>query len=337
MKHNILVLGAGNFGTCLAQHLASMGNKVTLWARSKETCQYINGKHRHDKYLQSISLSPNIHAISEITTELVKEFKTILLAIPTQSIRQCLLDNQISITSEQLLICAAKGIEIGSQKLPSDIIEELLGQKIAQNMVSLSGPSFAIEVAQAQPTGVSVASRCPERAKKAQEIFHSPVFRAYTSSDPIGLEVAGALKNIIAIAAGACVGLGFQANSKATLITRGLAEMTRFGVAVGANPLTFKGLGGVGDLFLTCSSEKSRNFQVGYQLAQGKSLKDILQDLGSTAEGVSTTKSAKNLGEKLGVSMPITQAVYEVLYNDTPIQKAVHNLLSRDAKPEICI
>ena len=332
---NILVLGAGNFGTCLAQHLARQEHSVTIWSRSSEQAQSINQNRINNKYLTHIELSENITATHQLSQALAQKPSAVVMAIPAQSLRSVLEQVSGQIDPSQLVVCAAKGIEVGTGLLPSHIARDLLGPEISEKMVSLSGPSFAIEIAENQPTGVSVASLSSERANLAQTIFHSPRFRAYTSDDPTGLEVAGALKNVIAIAAGACAGLGFQANSRATLITRGLAEMTRIGVALGANPLTFKGLGGVGDLFLTCSSEKSRNFTVGYKLGQGMKLPEVLEHLGSVAEGVATSRSAFNLAKKVGVMAPITEAVYAVLHEDKPILEVVNALMSRDAKPEI--
>ena len=196
------------------------------------------------------------------------------------------------------------------------------------------GARGGAEVAEGQPTAVTMASFDEICVKKGQHIFHSPTFRVYTSLDPIGIEIAGALKNVVAIAAGACVGLGFKSNALSALITRGLAELTRFGAALGANPLTFNGLGGVGDLFLTCSSNKSRNYTVGFRLAQGESLGEITKTLGSVAEGVATTKAAYQLGLKQGVRMSITTAVYRVLYEDMQVKQAVHDLLNASSRQE---
>ena len=333
-NQHILVLGAGNFGTCLGQHLASQGHRVEIWARSPEVAEGINTNHTNPRYLKEITLSPRLKAFSRLEDAPIQAYDAIVIAVPTQYVRMVVEQISDKMHIDQLLVCAAKGIEVGTEKLPSDILAEICGTFISHHMVSLSGPSFAIEVAKKQPTGVSVASRVTVRAEWAQDVFHAPKFRAYTSNDPIGLEVAGAMKNVIAIAAGACAGLGFQANSRATLITRGLAEMTRVGVALGANPLTFKGLGGVGDLFLTCSSEKSRNFSVGYIMGQGGTLDEALEEVGSVAEGVTTTLSAQKLSKSLNVSTPITNAVYQVLYDKKPISQVVQELISRDAKPE---
>ena len=330
----ILVLGAGNFGTCLSQHLAEKGYHVTLWSRSPEVVQSINEARKNPKYLSGLNLSPRIAAINTITSDVVAAANVILVATSAQSLSSVLPTLKTGHNPESLLICAAKGIDVNSLRLPTQIIADVLGQEVADQSVFLSGPSFAAEVAARQPTAVVVASKDLGRAQWAQELFHAAHFRVYTSNDPIGLEVAGALKNVIAIAAGASMGIGFQMNSRAALITRGLAEITRIGVALGAQPMTFKGLGGVGDLFLTCTSEKSRNFTVGWRLGKGESLDQILASVGSVAEGVTTAKAARELAHKLNVDAPITEEVYRVLYERKPITQAVMDLLTRDAKPE---
>ena len=332
----ILVLGAGNFGTCLAFHLSRIGNDVTLWSRSQDVCAAINAEHRNPRYLREFDLPPGLHADHELSEQVASRYEVIVVAVPTQVLRGVL--KQIGrVDSEQLLVTAAKGIEVGTQRFPLGIIKDVFGADVAHSAAVLSGPSFAIEIVSCQPTAVAMASHDPQRALDAQQVFHDPYFRVYTSADPIGLEVAGAMKNIMAIGAGACAGLGYQNNSRAAIITRGLAEMTRVGVALGALPLTFNGLGGVGDLFLTCSSEKSRNYTVGFRLGRGESLDDILATMGSVAEGVATAKSAHNLTSRMGVSNPITTAIYNVLYDGMPIGEAVQGLMTRDAKPELAI
>ena len=332
----ILVMGAGNFGTCLAQHLAEKGHPVTIWARSPEVAAAINQNRKNPKYLTALTLSSRITAINNITDEVVRDHRIVVIATAAQAASDVLkILAAHGASADHLLICAAKGIEISTMRLPGQIIADTLGEEAGKKAVFLSGPSFASEVATHQPTAVVAASHDQSRAQVVQALFHAPQFRVYTSDDPVGVELAGALKNVIAIAAGAAVGLGFQMNSRAALITRGLAEMSRIGRAVGANPLTFVGLAGVGDLFLTCTSEKSRNFQVGYRLGRGEKIEAILSTLGSVSEGYATTMAAKDLARKLGVDAPITEATYGVLYEGRPIAQAVMGLLTRDAKPEI--
>lgn len=330
----ILVLGAGHFGTCLAQHLADKGYSVNIWARSPDVVASINNHHKNPKYLSTLTLSPRLQAINTIDPKAHADTTVVLVATSAQSLSQVLPMVQPILHEGTLLICAAKGIEVGTLRLPSEIIAHALGNEAAAKSVFLSGPSFATEVAARQPTAVVVASKDQGRAQWAQELLHAAHFRVYTSEDPVGLEVAGALKNVIAIAAGASVGIGFQMNSRAALMTRGLAEMTRIGIALGATPITFKGLGGVGDLFLTCTSEKSRNFTVGFRLGRGEFLDSILLNVGSVAEGVATAKAAYELSQRLKVETPIIDEVYKVLYEQKAITQAVMDLITRDAKPE---
>ncbi|SME89097.1 NAD(P)H-dependent glycerol-3-phosphate dehydrogenase [Pseudobacteriovorax antillogorgiicola] len=331
----VLVLGAGNFGTALAHHLAKKGETTTLWARRQEIANAINQTHQNPFYLKSVTLSPDLKATATLSSDLVNNSEVIVIAVPTQYMRQALEPIAQHISPNTRLVCASKGIEMGTLKMPIAIVEELVPQTSKENIAILSGPSFAIEVAQDAPTAVSIASHDEKTAEFIQTLFHTGAFRAYTSNDPIGLEVAGALKNVIALASGAARGMGLQNNAWAALLTRGLAEITRVGMAMGSNPITFNGLGGVGDLFLTCTSEKSRNYKVGFQIGQGKQLADVLDQLGSVAEGVTTAQSAFQLSQKLNVDAPITKVVYEVIYTKKPLQQAVADLLGRDKKAEV--
>lgn len=334
-KHeNILILGAGSFGTCLAQHLATLGYKLQLYARSTSLAESINEKNLNFRYFPHEPLHPSIKAISTLTQKALESSSLVILAIPTQSMREALEPIKHHLKSK-LLLCVSKGIEVDTLQLPSDILFSLLGESAKENAVYLSGPSFAVEIMQKQPTAVTVASYNKEYAKVVQKIFHTPYFRVYLSEDPVGVEIAGALKNVIAIAAGACTGLGFKANSLAALITRGLSELSRIGLAMGANSLTFIGLAGIGDLMLTCSSQKSRNFRVGYLLASKKTLEEAKQELGSVAEGIATAKAAYILAEKLGVRVSIVTAVYRVLYENCDLREAVNDLLTGSAKSEL--
>jgi glycerol-3-phosphate dehydrogenase (NAD(P)+) len=331
----ILVVGAGNFGTCLADHLAVIGNQVSIWARDKTILESINNKHKNSRYLSDIILSQNLRAVYDLSQETFNDVDVVLMAIPTQHMRSKLQQIKPFLRMDHLIIFVNKGIEISTGLLPSDIAIQELGDQQGARAVFLSGPSFAQEVVTRQPTCVAVASRSQKRAKRTQRLFHAPFFRVYDIQDPTGLEVAGALKNVIAIASGACCGAGFQMNARAALITRGLAEITRFGMKLGANPMTFAGLSGVGDLFLTCTSEKSRNFTVGYRIGKGEKLDDIIASLGSVAEGVTTTKAAYELAKKHKVDAPITEQVYLVLYENKPILEAVKDLMTRDPSNEL--
>jgi glycerol-3-phosphate dehydrogenase len=285
--------------------------------------------------LTQYKLSERIEAVTGLEPRYAREVDAIILAVPTQVLRAVLRNWRTAITEEPLLISAAKGVENKTLSLPLSIVASVLGEEIADKTVVLSGPSFASEIMAGQPTGVSLASRSVKRALAGQALCHTPLFRCYTSDDPVGLETAGALKNVVAIAAGATVGLGYQQNSRAALMTRGLAEITRVGLALGANPITFNGLGGVGDLFLTCTSEKSRNFTVGYRLGKGENLDDILRTVGSVAEGVTTAKAAFELAERLKVDTPIIREVHAVLYQAKNIHDSIGALLNRKPKPEI--
>ena len=312
-----------------------MGNQVIMWCRGKAVVDSINQKQINSKYLSQFSLSPNLTATQELTLELFNSVTVVLIAIPTQHCRSVLEQIKDWVTVNHLLIFVNKGIETSTGLLPCDIAIEVFGQEIGGQATFLSGPSFAVEVVAKQPTAVSVASKNIEMAHRAQRLFHAPHFRVYYLQDTMGIEIAGALKNVIAVASGACTGVGFQMNARAAIITRGLAEITRFGVAMGANPLTFSGLSGVGDLFLTCTSEKSRNFTVGYRIGKGEKLPDIIASLGSVAEGVPTTKAAFELAQKLGIEAPITKEIYQVLYQDKPLEQAIKDLIERDPNAEL--
>lgn len=331
-KRNILVLGAGNFGTCLAHHLAGKGHDVMVWAREPRVAEGINQNHRNPVYLNRVPLNPSLRACSDLH---VQDYDAIVLAIPTQFLR-CVLEriDAHDVQGKQI-ICAVKGIEGQTQLFPRGIIGSVWGAEAKKRAVVLSGPSFAVEIAIGQPTAVTAASEHRSAAQWVQDLFHADHFRVYLGDDPQGLEVAGALKNVIAIAAGACKGLGFQSNSLAAVITRGLAEITRLGLRLGAQPMTFHGLGGVGDLFLTCTSEKSRNFTVGYRLALGEELPYILESSPSIAEGVTTAPAAIALARELGVRMPISQAVFQVLYEGLGVKEALRELVAGPPRDEI--
>ncbi len=308
-----------------------------MWGRSKTIAQTINEKHINPRYLSHIQLAPHLYACTDISELQLAATRYLVIAVPTQSLRSVLRPLRNKLHPDCIVICAAKGIENETLRFPINIIDEELGKGFYERTAILSGPSFASEVAEQQPTAVSVGCKDLEVGTRVQELFHSSFFRVYTTLDPIGLEVAGALKNVIALASGAASGLGFQQNAKAALLARGIAEITRIGASLGADPLTFLGLGGVGDLFLTCTSEKSRNYTVGFRLGKGEKLEEVLATLGSVAEGVWTTRAAYALTQKLKVDAPIVHAVHGVLYGGVTIKEALHNLLSREMKPEVSL
>jgi glycerol-3-phosphate dehydrogenase (NAD(P)+) len=333
---NILVLGSGNFGTCLAYHLANerLSNNVIIYARDSHVVDTINKERYNPKYLSKYKLRDRISATTVLDKETFDKCTVVLSTIPTQHFRQIAMKIKGLLTAEHLFILANKGIESDTLDLPFKIVEDIFGEEISKRTVYLSGPSFASEVMTDQPTSVTVASLTPDRSKWATRVFHDPYFRVYSSEDVIGVEISGAIKNVIAIASGICTGVGYNMNTRAALLTRGLHEITKIGIKLGANPMTFLGLSGVGDLFLTCSSEKSRNFTVGYRLGMGEKLEDIVQSLGSVAEGVPTTKSAYELVKKLNVSCPIIEEVYNILYEGKKVEKAIDDLLNIEARRE---
>ncbi|KAJ7631217.1 glycerol-3-phosphate dehydrogenase [Roridomyces roridus] len=341
-ESKVLVLGAGNFGCCLADHLGDSEHRVYLWSREAEVVKHFNIHRKHLKYLPEHNFSKNITAVGpELPgADFLHGMDVLLFAIPTQFLRENLtiLNRSLNIdgnTKLPLLIFVNKGIEVGTNALTLEIIADTCGASVARAATFISGPSFAKEIILRRPTSVSVASMTEAEANKTTNLFHEPHFRCYTGSDPIGLELAGALKNVYAIAAGMSDGLGYENNTRAMIITRGLAEMTCIGTAYGASPLTFLGLAGVGDLFLTCSSSSSRNYTVGYRLGKGESLQTIISTLGSVAEGVSTAKGVKTIIDKLGVSAPIAEQVYEVLYNGKETQTAVRELMDMPPSREL--
>ncbi|CAK5274678.1 unnamed protein product [Mycena citricolor] len=336
----VLIFGAGNFGSCLAEHLGDSDHRVFLWSREAKAVQHFNECHKNLKYLPDHEFSKNIKAVGPEMpdSKFLYEMDVLLFAIPTQYLRENLTILNRSLhdkTRLPLLIFVNKGIEIETDALTLEIIADTCGPDIAKAATFISGPSFAKEIVRRMPTSVSVASFTEAEADKTSDLFHQPHFRCYTGTDPIGLELAGALKNVYAIAAGMSDGLGYENNTRAMIITRGLSEMTCIGTAYGASPLTFIGLGGVGDLFLTCSSNSSRNYTVGYRLGRGESLEEILGTLGSVAEGVSTAKGVKRIIDKLGVNAPIAERVFEVLYTGKSTQQAVKELMEMPPTREL--
>jgi glycerol-3-phosphate dehydrogenase (NAD(P)+) len=327
------VVGAGAWGTALAAHAARLEHAVTLWALEAEVADEISTRHGNSIYLPGLPLPENLRATSDVAAA-VRGAEVVILVPPSSHLRSVVAKVAPVLGEQTLVVVATKGIEEGSLKLMSEVIEET-APELGERLAFLSGPSFAKEVARGLPSDVVVASEGMTAAREIQQLIHAPNFRTYSSGDPIGVQVGGAIKNVLAVATGACDGLAFGDNARAAVITRGLAEMTRLGVALGANPLTFLGLSGVGDLVLTCAGDLSRNRTLGKQLALGVDPKAYLASQRSVAEGFSTSAAAHALAQKLGVEMPITENVYEVLHRGRPLKEAVKMLLERTHKEEL--
>ncbi len=328
----IAIIGAGSFSMALAHLLSNKGHKITIWSHSTDIAEYINKNHKNPVFLKDVKLPSNkVKAVTSLSEVLDKPF--LLIAIPTQFIRDTL--SKVNINSKTIIINCAKGIETNSLKTISEVLEEIFPFEYHNNFAFISGPSFALELAKKQLTAVSVASKSQKVSTIVQKLFSTKYLRVYTSHDIIGIEVCGSLKNVIAIASGIVDGLGLGHNTRAALITRGLAEITRLGIKKGANPLTFLGLAGIGDLVLTCTGDLSRNRHVGVELASGKSLSQILSEMTMIAEGVKTTESAYELSKQLKVEMPIIEQMYQILYHNKSPKKAVEELMTRHLKPEI--
>ncbi|MCZ8342396.1 MAG: NAD(P)-dependent glycerol-3-phosphate dehydrogenase [Leptospira sp.] len=327
------IIGAGSFGTALGSILADKGYNVTLWTRSSDQAGSINENHINNKHMPDLVLPEKLSANTNLI-EVVSDKDMIVSAPPSHALSGILKEIKDHIPAKIPIVSASKGIESESLRLVSEIFESELPGQFHSQLSYLSGPSFAKEMVKRVPTIVSIASKNEATAKRVQEIFSFTYFRTYWTPDVVGVEVGGALKNVIAIAAGVADGLGFGQNTRAALITRGLNEITRMGLKMGADPMTFLGPSGMGDLVLTCCGEASRNRTVGFRLGKGEKLKDILASMNEVAEGVITTKSAKNLSDKLGVELAITNEVYRMLYEDKDPKEVVKALMSRDLKRE---
>ncbi|TCP31656.1 glycerol 3-phosphate dehydrogenase (NAD(P)+) [Scopulibacillus darangshiensis] len=330
----IAVIGAGSWGTALAMVLADNGHTVNLWGRRKEQITEINSRHTNERYLPDVLLPNNIIGCDDIG-EAVKDVETILLVTPTKGIRDVLGQIKPHLKGPVLFIHGSKGIEPHTSKRISEMIEEEIPESKREAVVVLSGPSHAEEVCHRQPTTVAVASYDEKAAHKVQDLFINQYFRVYTNDDVIGVEIGGALKNIIALGAGISDGLGYGDNAKAALITRGLAEISRLGTKMGAHPLTFTGLAGMGDLIVTCTSVHSRNWRAGNLLGKGHDLDETLEEMGMVVEGVRTTEAAYYLSEREDVDLPITAAIYDVLFNQKSAKLAVDELMGRGKTSEI--
>lgn len=325
----ITVIGAGSWGTTLAYLLSDKGYDVTLWVHEKDLAEIMDTTRINSTYLPDTRLTDDLKITNDLT-EAVKKARYIVNAVPTQYTRAVFSEAVRHIFDEAIIVSISKGIEKGTLLTVSSILRELSGHTVA----ALSGPSFAKEVIKKMPAAVTLATEDKNTGFVLQEVFNMNSFRVYTHDDIIGVEIGGALKNVMAIAAGISDSLGFGNNARATIITRGLAEMTRLGVAMGAKEKTFSGLSGIGDLVLTCTSPLSRNYTVGAKLGQGMKLRDILTQTKSVAEGVATAGSAYELAKKYQIEMPIIEQVYMVLYEDKDPFFAAKDLMDRSLKSE---
>ena len=335
----ISVLGAGSWGTALASMLADNGCEVALYGHRQSVVDEINTYHTNAHYLKDWRANEKVVASLDLSWVL-KDTDVILFVVPTSAIRSVakLVKQELDKSGEQpLLVSATKGIEPGSKKLVTQIFKDEIYPDQMDKMVVLSGPSHAENLAQKDLTAITLASTSLDNAAKLQRIFSNDYVRFYTSNDPIGVQVGGAVKNVIAIAAGILAGLGYGDNAKAALMTRGLAEVTRLGIAFGGAPWTFSGLSGIGDLIVTCTSVNSRNWRCGYQLGQGQKLEDVLANMGQVVEGVTTVKAVHEICDKYSLDMPISAAIYNVLFEGSDVKDEIKLMMSRKMGSEIRI
>ena len=337
MKVNqVAVIGAGSWGSVLANVLVQNGLKVQVWTRESEQVKELNEQHTNRHYLPDLQYDPRLAATDDLTAAVAQK-DVVIIAVPTKAIRS--VSGRIAQILQQqdkkpLIVHVSKGLELNTHKRISQIIAEEIPQEQRQAIVVLSGPSHAEEVARKDITLITAASKDLEAAKTVQQMFMNDYFRIYTNTDVIGVELGAAFKNIIALGAGALHGLGYGDDAKAALMTRGLAEISRLGVAMGAKAKTFLGLSGVGDLIVTCTSVHSRNWRAGNQLGKGIALKDVIENMGMVIEGISTTKAAYELAKQQQIEMPITEAIYEVLYNGQDVKQTIAQLMRREGRSE---
>jgi len=328
----IAVIGGGAWGTALADLLARKGEQVTLWAREPEVVDGVNRRHVNEMFLPGAALAPALRADSDLAA-VVRGVETVVSSAPSHAVRSVMTEAARALgQSRPLVVSASKGLDPDRLERPSRVLGEVLSNGVPISV--LSGPSFAWEVFQGQPTAVVAAAKDHAVAQRTQRVFATSYFRVYSHTDVVGVELAGALKNVIALAAGILEGLGLGFNTRAALITRGLAEITRLGVTLGAQPMTFAGLAGMGDLILTATGALSRNRTLGVALGQGQTLEQALAGKAAVVEGVNTTRTAVALGERHGVELPIAREVANVLFNNKPPRQAVSDLMERELKAE---
>ena len=329
-----VIIGITSWGITLGLLIAGKGGEVRLWARTEREANRIRKKGLDKERFPNITLPDNITVSSEMA-EVMDDASEVILAVPSATMRQNILQVAHHLTKSTLIISASKGLEIGSNKRMSEVISEEIEERFRPNICVLSGPQLAREIMQNLPAASVIAAEDTGTARKAQRLLTTPNFCVYTNSDVIGVELAGSLKNILAIGAGIADGLGYGDNARAAFITRGLTEITALGMSLGANPLTFSGLAGLGDVIATCTSPLSRNHFVGVELSKGIPLAEIIDTMNEVAEGVNTTLVAKNLAEQLGLEMPITEKLHQVLYEDADPLQATIELMGGNTKHEL--
>jgi glycerol-3-phosphate dehydrogenase (NAD(P)+) len=324
------VVGAGAWGTALANVLAANGHSVALWAREADVVESINAQRENRRFLPGVCSHDRVRATG-VMTDALGGAELVAYVAPSHALRDVVATGAPAVLANAVLVVASKGIERESLAIMTDVVSGTLSRHA---VVALSGPSFAVEVANGQPTAVVAASTDADAAERVQRALSSDVFRVYTHDDVVGVELGGALKNVMAVATGITEGVGLGFNSRAALITRGLAEMTRLGVALGANPATFAGLAGLGDLVLTCTGALSRNRALGIEIGKGSSLEHALEGKDTVAEGVLNTISARALAEREGVDMPIVLAVHRILFEGQQPRRAISELMKRELRAE---
>ncbi|HEY4885942.1 MAG TPA: NAD(P)H-dependent glycerol-3-phosphate dehydrogenase [Myxococcales bacterium] len=327
------VIGGGSWGTALAAVLGGNGHEVVVWAHDPDVARALTEKHENPKYLRGLRLPDRVSGAHDLGQALAGA-ELVVAASPSHVTRAVMSDALPALPKATPIVCATKGIENDSLLTMHEVLEDVLPAEMHPYLVCLSGPSFAKETVLRLPTAVVVASPWEKMAQRVQRWFSNDYFRVYTSIDVAGVELGGSLKNVCAIAAGISDGMGFGSNTRAAIMTRGLAELVRLAVKKGANPLTLSGLAGMGDLVLTCTGELSRNRAVGLGLGRGERLRDILAGMTQVAEGVRTAKSVHDLAQKLGVDVPLHEAIYRILYEELPPKAALQSLTSRELKSE---
>lgn len=333
----ITIVGAGSFGTALALVLHRAGNQVQIWAREPEVAERINKHHDNPEYLPDITLPEEINCFTSLK-ECLGERDVILFATPSHAVREMAKKVKPHLSGNEIIVSVAKGIERGTRLRMSEVLTQVLDAKIPEKQIGiLSGPSHAEEVSRFQPTTIVASAGKAETADLIQQIFMTPMFRVYVNYDIIGVEIGGAVKNIIAIAAGIADGYGLGDNAKAALMTRGLHEMKRLAKTLDASEQTLSGLTGMGDLVVTCTSEHSRNRKFGTRIGQGETMQQIEQSMNMVAEGVKTAKAVHGWAESLNIEMPITEAVYRVLFENQDPEKMIYQLMTRTPKEEFLI